>query len=161
MPSGWKPEWHCGVRAGNAGKLVAFIAAVPAKIRVYDKTVQMVEINFLCVHKKLRSKRLAPVLIREITRRVNQNGIFQATFTAGIIIPKPVGTCRLINIFLYFFFKHSGIGIDRWTRKSWLNPNSPTSARTWHFTAPSSFTASLRLVDGVKTKSFFRTPNIR
>ena len=103
MPSGWKPEWHCGVRAGNAGKLVAFIAAVPAKIRVYDKTVQMVEINFLCVHKKLRSKRLAPVLIREITRRVNQNGIFQATFTAGIIIPKPVGTCRLINIFLYFF----------------------------------------------------------
>ena len=31
----------------------------------------MVEINFLCVHKKLRSKRVAPVLIREITRRVH------------------------------------------------------------------------------------------
>jgi hypothetical protein len=31
----------------------------------------MVEINFLCVHKRLRSKRLAPVLIKEITRRVN------------------------------------------------------------------------------------------
>ena len=37
----------------------------------------MVEINFLCVHKRLRSKRLAPVLIREITRRVNVNGLFQ------------------------------------------------------------------------------------
>lgn len=54
----------------------------------------MVEINFLCVHKKLRSKRVAPVLIREITRRVNLEGIFQAVYTAGIVLPKPVGTCR-------------------------------------------------------------------
>lgn len=54
----------------------------------------MVEINFLCVHKKLRSKRVAPVLIREITRRVNLNGIFQAVYTAGVVLPKPVGTCR-------------------------------------------------------------------
>lgn len=34
----------------------------------------MVEINFLCVHKVLRDKRLAPVLIQEITRRVNLQG---------------------------------------------------------------------------------------
>ncbi len=54
----------------------------------------MVEINFLCVHKKLRSKRMAPVLIREITRRVNLLGIFQAVYTAGVFLPKPVGTCR-------------------------------------------------------------------
>ena len=54
----------------------------------------MVEINFLCVHKKLRSKRMAPVLIREITRRVNLMGIFQAVYTAGVFLPKPVGTCR-------------------------------------------------------------------
>jgi hypothetical protein len=31
---------------------------------VRTSQVTMVEINFLCVHKKLRSKRLAPVLIR-------------------------------------------------------------------------------------------------
>ena len=54
----------------------------------------MVEINFLCVHKKLRSKRMAPVLIKEITRRVNLEGIFQAVYTAGIVLPKPVATCR-------------------------------------------------------------------
>jgi len=53
-----------------------------------------VEINFLCVHKKLRSKRVAPVLIREITRRVNLHGIFQAVYTAGVILPKPISTCR-------------------------------------------------------------------
>ena len=44
---------------------------------MYDKKKNLVEINFLCVHKKLRAKRLAPVLIREITRRVNLTGIFQ------------------------------------------------------------------------------------
>ncbi len=54
----------------------------------------MVEINFLCVHKKLRSKRVAPVLIREITRRVNLEDIFQAVYTAGVVLPKPVSTCR-------------------------------------------------------------------
>lgn len=54
----------------------------------------MVEINFLCVHKKLRSKRVAPVLIREITRRVNLQNIFQAVYTAGVVLPKPIATCR-------------------------------------------------------------------
>lgn len=54
----------------------------------------VVEVNFLCVHKKLRSKRLAPVLIREITRRVNLHGIFQASYTAGVVLPKPVARCR-------------------------------------------------------------------
>lgn len=60
------------------------------------EVIRMVEINFLCVHKKLRSKRVAPVLIREITRRVNQEGIFQAAFTAGVILPKPIATCRFV-----------------------------------------------------------------
>ena len=54
----------------------------------------MVEINFLCVHKKLRSKRVAPVLIKEITRRVNREGIFQAVYTAGVLLPKPISVCR-------------------------------------------------------------------
>lgn len=46
------------------------------------------------MHKKLRTKRLAPVLIREVTRRVNLAGIFQAVYTAGVRLPKPLATCR-------------------------------------------------------------------
>ncbi len=57
----------------------------------------MCEINFLCVHKKLRSKRLAPVLIKEVTRRVNLRGIFQAVYTAGVMLPKPVSACRYFH----------------------------------------------------------------
>ena len=94
QPPGWIKEWHTGVRVAKSNKLVGFISAVPAHIRMYEKYKHMVEINFLCVHKKLRSKRLAPVLIREITRRVNIQGIFQAVYTAGVVLPKPVGTCR-------------------------------------------------------------------
>ena len=41
-----------------------------------------------------RAKRVAPTLIREITRRVNLKGIFQACYTAGVVIPKPVGISR-------------------------------------------------------------------
>lgn len=54
----------------------------------------MCEINFLCVHKKLRAKRLAPVLIREVTRRVNLKGVFQAAYTAGVVLPRPVASAR-------------------------------------------------------------------
>ncbi len=42
-----------------------------------DASIKTVEINFLCVHKKLRAKRLAPVLIKEVTRRVNKMGVWQ------------------------------------------------------------------------------------
>ncbi|KAJ3206912.1 Glycylpeptide N-tetradecanoyltransferase 2 [Entophlyctis luteolus] len=55
---------------------------------------RIVEINFLCVHKKLRSKRLSPLLIKEITRQVNLEGIFQAAYTAGKVIPTPISQCR-------------------------------------------------------------------
>jgi hypothetical protein len=61
---------------------------------VRDKILNSSEINFLCVHKKLRSKRLTPVLIKEITRRCYVNGIFQAVYTVGSLLPTPVSTCR-------------------------------------------------------------------
>lgn len=90
---GWKREWHLGVRLVKSGRLMGFVSAIPGSIRVYDKVLKLVEINFLCVHKKLRNKRMAPVLIREITRRVNLSGIFQAVYTAGVVLPKPIATC--------------------------------------------------------------------
>jgi len=93
-PPDFNPDFHLGVRSSKSGKLMAFITAVPAHVRAYEKTVPMVEINFLCVHKKLRSKRLAPVLIKEITRRVNLTGVFQAVYTAGVVLPVPVASCR-------------------------------------------------------------------
>ena len=98
----------CCAARESSGKLVALITGIPAEMgvrtrpltnhahgvcvkraprgaQVYGKEVQTVEINFLCVHKKLRSKRLAPVLIKEVTRRINHTGVFQAVYTAGVV----------------------------------------------------------------------------
>ena len=95
QPPEFDPNFIFGVRTdGTHPKLVAFISGVPTTIQIHDHTVRVVEINFLCVHKKLRSKRLAPVLIKEITRRVNLTGIFQAVYTAGTVLPVPISSAR-------------------------------------------------------------------
>jgi len=94
MPPGYKQLWHVGVRTTEKAKLVGFITAIPATVATYGEKMSVVEINFLCVHKKLRSKRLAPVLIKEITRRVNLENIWQAAYTAGITLPRPIASCR-------------------------------------------------------------------
>ncbi len=81
----WKPNWIIGVIRG--GELYGMITGVPIELNVG----KMCEINFLCVHKKLRSMRLAPVLIKEITRRVVLDGINQAVYTSGTELPTPIG----------------------------------------------------------------------
>ena len=91
-PPGYQTNFLVGVY--NKHKLVAFISGIPATIQIYQQMVSVVEINFLCIHKKLRSKRLAPVLIKEMTRRANIQGIYQAVYTAGTILPVPVSTTR-------------------------------------------------------------------
>ncbi|KAJ7046884.1 N-myristoyl transferase [Mycena alexandri] len=93
-PPGYFKEWHVGVRVSSNKKLVAFISGVPITLRVRGKVFTASEINYLCIHKKLRSKRLAPVLIKEVTRQVHLQGIFQAIYTAGVVIPTPISVCR-------------------------------------------------------------------
>jgi glycylpeptide N-tetradecanoyltransferase len=52
------------------------------------------EVNFLCVHKSLRDQRLAPVLIKEVTRRINLTGVWQAAYTIGKVVPTPISQAR-------------------------------------------------------------------
>lgn len=112
-PPGFHPEWLIGVRVASTKRLVAFISGVPIKLLVRGKCVYLFnetytflnnslvirevnasEVNFLCVIKKLRHKRLAPVMIKEVTRQCNLLGVFQAIYTAGVFLPTPVSTCR-------------------------------------------------------------------
>lgn len=84
-------DWIFGVRGGGKKKLWGFITGIPITLTVNGKTMKMAEINFLCVHKKFRTKKLAPILIKEVTRRVHLHNIWQAMFTAGALLPTPVG----------------------------------------------------------------------
>ncbi|KAE8449446.1 glycylpeptide N-tetradecanoyltransferase [Mollisiaceae sp. DMI_Dod_QoI] len=97
LSPGWTKDWHVGVRASASRKLVAFISAIPVALRVRKKVLKASEVNFLCIHKKLRSKRLAPVLIKEITRRCYRLGTWQAIYTGGVVLPTPVSTCRYFH----------------------------------------------------------------
>ncbi|CAI9100629.1 OLC1v1037762C1 [Oldenlandia corymbosa var. corymbosa] len=91
---GYFSSWHVGVRVKASKKLVAFISGIPVNMRVRDQVVKMAEVNFLCVHKKLRSKRLAPVMIKEVTRRIHLENIWQAAYTAGVLLPTPLTTSQ-------------------------------------------------------------------
>jgi glycylpeptide N-tetradecanoyltransferase len=94
-PPHYNPEWILGVKTSKTNKLVACITGVPAELSIHHQpSLKVCEINFLCIHKKLRSKRLAPVLIKEVTRRVNLTNVWQAIYTAGVLLPKPISTCR-------------------------------------------------------------------
>jgi len=93
-PPGYYKDWHIGVRVIKSKKLVGFITGIPVHIHANDGKFKGAEINFLCVHKKLRSNRLAPVLIKEVTRRVHLKNIWQALYTAGTLIPTPLTQAR-------------------------------------------------------------------
>lgn len=85
---------HVGVRVKASQRLVAFISGIPITLRARTNSMKAGEINFLCVHKKLRSKRLAPTLIKEVTRRCHALGMWQAVYTAGVVLPRPITSCR-------------------------------------------------------------------
>jgi glycylpeptide N-tetradecanoyltransferase len=102
---GYYKEWSCAVMKENKSgekQMVGFISAIPVHIVIHGNEVSMVEINFLCVHSSFRNSRLAPVLIKEITRRVHLKDIWQAVYTAGVLLPKPIAKCtyyhRNLNI---------------------------------------------------------------
>ena len=119
-PPDYYKNWMVGVRGGKKNSLFGFIGGIPVRVKVNGKEVTMCEINFLCVHKKLRAKKLAPVLIKEITRRVNCEEIWQAIYTAGITIPTPFSGAT---------YYHRSINLKKLveTRFTSLKPGVPMS----------------------------------
>jgi glycylpeptide N-tetradecanoyltransferase len=130
-PPGWKPEWHIGVRkkTDTGSILVAFISATPITLLQDEEVLPMVAVDFLSVHQGLRGKFMAPVLIKEITRRVNLHGIFQAVFTAGKELTQPFTKAqyfhRLINykklVAIKFTSLKLGADIEKISRQHSVN----------------------------------------
>ena len=67
------PEWLISIvqldTKKNKKKMVGFIA--------------------LCVKKEFRNKRLAPLLIKEVSRRIHMRNKWWAVYTSGTMLPKP------------------------------------------------------------------------
>nr|XP_042712639.1 glycylpeptide N-tetradecanoyltransferase 2 isoform X2 [Chrysemys picta bellii] len=59
-PPGWLPQWHCGVRVSSNKKLVGFISAIPAHIRIYDRYW----------HRSLNPRKLVEVKFSHLSRNM-------------------------------------------------------------------------------------------
>jgi glycylpeptide N-tetradecanoyltransferase len=90
----YRPEMSLGIRVIKSKLLVGIICGKIVRMQVHKNQIDMPEINFLCVHPKLRSKRMSPVLIREMTRQFNSLGYQQAIFTDERYLPTPIATVR-------------------------------------------------------------------
>src|SRR5439155_19409329 len=57
-----------GVKVKKNNLLIGFICGKLCDIQANKNKLNMIEINLLCIHPKLRNKRLTPLLINEINR---------------------------------------------------------------------------------------------
>ena len=92
---GYYKNWLVSVVTEKKGKkkMVGFISGIPVEVNMHGTKMRMAEINFLCVNQNYRSKRLAPVLIKEVTRRIHCENMWQAVYTSGTMLPKPFSKC--------------------------------------------------------------------
>jgi glycylpeptide N-tetradecanoyltransferase len=88
------------VRNSKNKKIMATLVACPKKIVINGQTLKMAEVNFLAVHRKLRSKRLAQIVIQEMMRRKRKNGFPYAYYTSGHSMPTPFCTSLFMNRFI-------------------------------------------------------------
>ena len=90
-------EWLISVvqldKVKNKKKMVGFIAGIPIKVSIYGTDIELAEIDFLCVKKEFRDKRLAPLLIQEVSRRIHMRNQWWAVYTSGTMLPKPFALC--------------------------------------------------------------------
>lgn len=70
-------------------QIVGCITGLPVNIKINNTELETIECNFLCVHKKLRNKKLTTVLIREISRQFKLLNYKTAIYTSGVYLPKP------------------------------------------------------------------------
>ena len=92
-PPGYYSEWLISVlkedKIKKKKKMVGFIAGLPVKVNIHGTDITLAEIDFLCVKKEIRSKRLAPVLIQEVARRVHMRNMWWAVYTSDTLLPTP------------------------------------------------------------------------
>lgn len=89
-----KEEYIISIRLKKTNKIMGCITGVPINISINNKNKPTMVINFLSVHQKLRSKRLAVILIKEILRRFNLNNIWHAIYTESESDNETIGTAK-------------------------------------------------------------------
>lgn len=76
-----------GLRSEENNKLLACIAVSFGEIQVNKDKYRMANVNYMCIHPKLRRKNLAGLLMKETKRRIMESGVTHAIFPSNKIIP--------------------------------------------------------------------------
>ena len=97
--------------------LVGFIGATITLNHFKIETINSADVNFLCVHPKLRNKKMASLLIKELIRRVQLKGCFQGVFMTDRYIPKPIATNK---------YYHRAIDINHLIKTGFTNVQNNT-----------------------------------
>lgn len=97
MVPGYVSDFHFVVRNEKNNKIMAAITGTPKRIQVLGETVKVAQGDFLAVHKALRGKRLAQIMIQELMRRARVQGIMQGFYTSPDAYPTPFCTVQFMN----------------------------------------------------------------
>ena len=75
-------------------EICGVISASCKNVTVFDKTDKFASVNFLCADPKYRTRKIANILIDEMTRHLLHKGYNQACFTTDRYVPTPRTTIR-------------------------------------------------------------------
>lgn len=78
---------HCN------GIIGGIIGASIKKCQIFEKELEIADINYLCIHPKLREKGLAQMFIDEITRQMCNEDVIIGSFTTERYVPTPI--CKI------------------------------------------------------------------
>ena len=161
MPPIFHPDWHVAVR-NKKGAIMATVTAVPADFvhQGLDVTHRAI-INFLCVHSKLRHKRLAPVLIQEVTRRIAAKQVWEAIYTAVADLPRPIASPNYKHIPIDVPYLRKIRFIDHHVPRVKLTNHSMTIMKVQDDHIPHLFTTYQRYITTTNPKLALHFKSIR
>lgn len=94
-------DWFICIRSKSNNKIMGFISSIPYKIKINENTILNSSIiNLLCVHSKLRDKRMSVILIKEISRRIYYKGYRQAIYVNDLKLPCLVNESKYYHRFI-------------------------------------------------------------
>ena len=86
-----------GVEYTKKNTLIGFIYGCVRKQQVNRKKLDLVEVSLLCIHPKLRYKKLTPKLITEFKRQFNLLGYNYGAFSTTTYLSKPITSLCSFN----------------------------------------------------------------
>lgn len=89
LQPGYHRDCILGIRLKSNKDLVGFASIVPSNLALGNENVVLGEANFCCLNLKYRSKRMTPLLIKELLRRLHMKNIWYGYFISARVISDP------------------------------------------------------------------------